>query len=430
MGTAEEVHNTTLTQGDLARAHTVAQSSTGVDATMAADALYDSNGQLIASPRVTRGSSCVLPRLEGNADSPSLVHDERQRYTPISVLGSGGMGEVTLAEDLDIGRKVALKNLRADMKSAPSLARFVEEIRTIGRLEHPNIVPIHDVGVNASGDYFFVMKHVDGETLESIIEKLAAGDPAYHAKYSVERRLDMVMGILRALQFAHDAGIVHRDIKPANVMVGRYGEVVLMDWGIAKMIGDTRKDTREETKEPEGERARLFTTRHGQLVGTPAYMSPEQARGDIAAIDARSDLYSVTVLLHELLTLRHYLHDKQAVPAMLAAIIAEPPAFGILFGSSSPHQPPPPPELGHILRKGLQKDKEQRFQSAAEFLQRIECVLSGNFAVQCPATMAKRMTRESGRMVDRHPILGMLGLFFATIMAFVGIAQTIRMFVR
>src|SRR5262249_26554491 len=161
--------------------------------------------------------------------------------------------------------------------------RFVEEIRTIGRLEHPNIVPIHDVGVDERGDYYFVMKFVDGETLESIIDKLAAGDRAYHAKFGFERRVQIFLALLEAVRFAHTRGIVHRDIKPANVMVGAYGEVVLMDWGIAKSLhGDS---VPEETPRPlvhasGSRRGTLFETQLGQLVGTPAYMSPEQARGE------------------------------------------------------------------------------------------------------------------------------------------------------
>src|SRR6185312_9441186 len=134
----------------------------------------------------------------------------------------------------------AVKRLLPDLTSPPILARFVDEIRTVGRLEHPNIVPIHDVGVDELGRYFFVMKYVEGETLESIIDKLAAGDPAYLAKYSVEVRIELFLGILHALEYAHAQGVVHRDIKPANVMVGRYGEVVLMDWGISKPIAEKR----------------------------------------------------------------------------------------------------------------------------------------------------------------------------------------------
>src|SRR5262249_34071470 len=160
--------------------------------------------------------------------------------------------------------------------------RFVDEIRTVGRLEHPNIVPIHDVGVDELGRYFFVMKYVEGETLESIIDKLARKDPETTSKYTFEVRIELFLGVLHALEDAHENGIVHGDIKPANVMVGRYGEVVLRDWGIAKPIGAGRDPAAMADGEIEGDgsqRGRMYATRVGSLIGTPAYMSPEQARG-------------------------------------------------------------------------------------------------------------------------------------------------------
>src|SRR6185369_8827715 len=139
------------------------------------------------------------------------------------------------------------------------------------------------VGVDELGRYFFVMKYVEGETLESIIEKLRARDPEYLLRYSVEVRLEIFLGVLHALEYAHAQGIVHRDVKPANVMVGRYGEVVLMDWGIARPIGAARDPAAGADGEIEGDggaRGRMFATRVGSVIGTPAYMSPEQARGE------------------------------------------------------------------------------------------------------------------------------------------------------
>src|SRR4029077_11444666 len=125
----------------------------------------------------------------------------RTRYEPSKVLGAGGMGEVVLVSDHDIDRKVAIKRLLPELTDQATLARLVDEIRTVGRLEHPNIVPIHDVGVDEAGRYFFVMKYVEGETLETIIEKLAARDPAYTARFSVEARIEIFLGLLHALEY-------------------------------------------------------------------------------------------------------------------------------------------------------------------------------------------------------------------------------------
>ena len=183
----------------------------------------------------------MLPRIDDSQGGrPPGARQARSRYEPVKLLGAGGMGEVVLVQDQDIARRVAIKRLLPEMTHPALLARFVDEIRTVGRLEHPNIVPIHDVGVDELGRYYFVMKFVEGETLESIIAKLSAGDPAYHARYSYERRIEIFLGLLHALEYAHANGVVHRDIKPANVMVGRYGEVVLMDWGIAKPLDEKR----------------------------------------------------------------------------------------------------------------------------------------------------------------------------------------------
>src|SRR5262249_43899567 len=224
--------------------------------------------------------------------------------------------------------------------------------------------------------YYFVMKHVEGETLESIIERLAGGDPAYHARYTYTARVQLFIALLRALAFAHSRGYVHRDIKPANVMVGRYGEVVLMDWGIAKQ----RKGPEPTRPDPAADdenvplRERLFTTRRGAIVGTPVYMSPEQARGDVDAIDERSDTYCATALFYELVTLRHYLGERESLADVLRAIQHE-AVYVPFMGMSRSIQGPPPAEFVHFATKGLKKDPAQRFQTATEMIDLLEAAL-------------------------------------------------------
>jgi serine/threonine-protein kinase len=360
----------------------------------------------------------VLPRVEGDGPALRLVRAERPRYEPIRPLATGGMGEVILMHDQDIARPVAVKRLLPETEDASTLLRFVEEIRTIGQLEHPNIVPIHDVGVDEEGRYFFVMKYIEGETLAAILERLRAGDPEYHAAYTFERRVQIVLGVLRALAFAHARGILHRDIKPANVMVGRFGEVVVMDWGIAKAFAQARGASaaastpgHEGGSSPgSGPRERPLSTRAGAYVGTPAYMAPEQALGDNQALDARTDLYSATVLLAELITLRHYLGERPSISSLLAAIVSEQPDLRRLFGEAHPHQTPPPVELVYTIAKGLQKEPARRFQSADEMIDELQDVLEGRGAVRCAGTLTKRALREMGRLVDRRPHLVMLAV--------------------
>ena len=357
----------------------------------------------------------VLPRVEGDGHRLELVVDSLTRYEPMKLLGKGGMGEVVLVKDQDIARTVALKRLLPEAQDPALLARFVDEIRTVGRLEHPNIVPIHDVGIDELGRYFFVMKYVEGETLESVIAKLKAGDKEYERKYSFEQRIEVFLGILHALEFAHANGVVHRDLKPANVMIGRYGEIILMDWGISKPLAQARDAASSAAGElavdgDDKDKARLFATRVGSLIGTPAYMSPEQARGDIAKIDERSDLYSAVVLFHELVSLQHYLHDKQTLEQMLHSCVHEEFGFMKILGLHGSTQGPPPGELIHFTHKGLSKDPAKRFQSAAEMIQRLQEILAGEVKVQCHITFTKSTFRRFGRLVDRKPHLALMAL--------------------
>ena len=179
--------------------------------------------------------STVLPRVEWAGDKPNIVPFERERFEEVRPLGQGGMGEVVLLKDNDIERMVALKRL-TDGNDVDRLLRFVEEIRTVGQLDHPNIVPVHDVGIDQLGRYYFVMKHLQGDTLESIIDKLREGDRATHARFTFPVRVQLFLGVLNALAYAHRKGFIHRDLKPANIMVGPYGEVTVMDWGLARRV--------------------------------------------------------------------------------------------------------------------------------------------------------------------------------------------------
>jgi serine/threonine-protein kinase len=398
---------------------TVADSSIGLEITVAAVSGVQSV-QSIPASSAAGARSTVLPRVELVGETPRLVQQEKPRYEALRSLGRGGLGEVVGARDNDIGRDVAVKRLRPDVASPGTLARFVEEVRTIGRLEHPNIIPIHDVGVDERGEYYFVMKYVDGETLESIIDKLAEGDPTYHARYGFERRVAIFTALLEAVAFAHARGIVHRDIKPANVMVGAYGEVVLMDWGIAKRVRGEAEIQPGPASGPLApvdtpKRGALFATIAGQIIGTPAYMSPEQARGE--PVDERSDLYSLCMLFHELLCLRHPLAEKRTLEEMLHGVVNEAtPMAGLV---SSPHQPPTPMDLSWFVRKGLAKHPANRYASAQEMIDVLARRAEGEIPIRCHVTFMRRMTLGATRFVDRHPLLASLA-FFAVVLGLVG----------
>jgi serine/threonine protein kinase len=394
-----------------------------------------SPAQAMSAPSAPeRKSSTVLPDVEGDGASIRLVPRKKSRYAEVKKLGEGGMGEVTLALDEDIGRHIAVKRLHAEALTTAGMARFVDEVRIVGQLEHPNIVPIHDVGVDEQGRYFFVMKYVQGETLEGIIDKLRARDPAYVEKYTVEARVELFLGLLRALQHAHANGIVHRDLKPANVMVGPYGEVMLMDWGVAKPVqraselgGPSDADDPEADKRSDAAtRPRMFTTRHGALIGTPAYMSPEQACGLNDRIDARSDLYAVTVMLHEALGLKHYLAHKNSVVSVIVGAIEENvPVWERGWYDDAPAGSPPVEYL-HLFKKGLAKKPDERFQTAAEMMAYLQAILEGRCMVQCPLTFTKRATREVSRLVDRNPWLVFVGMISSVLLVLSAIGLLIR----
>jgi len=356
----------------------------GKDATMAADSAAPS---LTTRTIDTTLRTTVLPRVELVGEEPKIVADGKVRYELSRRLGEGGVGEVIMARDNDIDRDVAIKRLRAEMQgSHATVLRFAEEVRTVGRLEHPNIVPIHDVGVQENGDYFFVMKYVEGETLESIIEKLASGDRAYHARYPFERRVEIFKGILEAIAYAHAKGIIHRDIKPANVMVGPYGEVMMMDWGLAKLA-----------RGPE-----LGGLGGSGVMGTPAYMSPEQARGD--EVDERSDVYSLCVTLFELLALHHPHEHVKTLPEMLEAVRNEvaPMAYKIATDDA---QGPVPADLSWFIEKGLRKDRTQRYQSVVEMIDRLQRRAEGDIPVQCVVTFSMQASTFLRKSLGRHPLL-------------------------
>jgi serine/threonine-protein kinase len=328
------------------------------------------------------------------------------------------MGEVVLAQDHDIQRTVAVKRLPAGSQ-LDMVVRFVEEIRTVGQLDHPNIVPVHDVGIDEAGRYYFVMKHLRGQTLEAVIEKLKQGDPVAHAAYPFEVRLQIFVGVLHAIDCAHREGFVHRDLKPANIMVGPFGEVTVMDWGLARRVkASEAASTDVSNANPaviSGPRdGTALQTMLGSIIGTPLYMSPEQARGANDTIDARSDVYALTVLFHEFLYLTHYLDGRSTMPDIIEGVKTVIPETQGL--ARKPGQTYVPAELGWFVLKGFQKDPAKRWQSVKDMIDELQRIVTGKLRVQCSRTMAKRMFYEAAGVVDRAPmtviiVSGLLGTF-------------------
>ncbi|AOT59857.1 MULTISPECIES: Stk1 family PASTA domain-containing Ser/Thr kinase [Streptomyces] len=270
------------------------------------------------------------------------------RYELGSVLGRGGMAEVYLAHDTRLGRTVAVKTLRADLARDPSFqARFRREAQSAASLNHPAIVAVYDTGedyVDGVSIPYIVMEYVDGSTLRELLHS--------GRKLLPERTLEMTVGILQALEYSHRAGIVHRDIKPANVMLTRTGQVKVMDFGIARAMGD----------------AGMTMTQTAAVIGTAQYLSPEQAKGE--TVDARSDLYSTGCLLYELLTVRPPFVGDSPVAVAYQHVREEPQPPSV-------YDPEITPEMDAIVLKALVKDPDYRYQSADEMRADIEACLDG-----------------------------------------------------
>ncbi|MEU0223262.1 Stk1 family PASTA domain-containing Ser/Thr kinase [Streptomyces sp. NPDC006284] len=295
------------------------------------------------------------------------------RYELGPVLGRGGMAEVYHAHDTRLGRQVAVKTLRADLARDPSFqARFRREAQSAASLNHPAIVAVYDTGEdyidNVSIPYI-VMEYVDGSTLRELLHS--------GRKLLPERTLEMTIGILQALEYSHRAGIVHRDIKPANVMLTRNGQVKVMDFGIARAMGDSG----------------MTMTQTAAVIGTAQYLSPEQAKGE--QVDARSDLYSTGCLLYELLTVRPPFVGDSPVAVAYQHVREEPQAPSVF-------DPEITPEMDAIVLKALVKDPDYRYQSADEMRADIEACLDGQ-PVAATAAMGAMAAGGYGAYPDDQP---------------------------
>jgi eukaryotic-like serine/threonine-protein kinase len=307
----------------------------------------------------------VAPSTPGEADAPG---SQPPRATPPVLvgryrlgrrIGKGGMGEVIAARDEQVGRDVAIKRMRAAAPGEQAIRRFLREASIQGRLEHPAIVPVHELGRDDDGLPFFVMKKLSGVTLGKIL-----ADPATRARVGLQRILRAFVEVCLAIELAHVRGIVHRDLKPDNILLGDFGEVYILDWGVAKIVGED--DGGEFADLHSGDQ---HATRAGAAIGTPGYMAPEQAHG-LPDVDGRADIYALGCVLFEILA-GEPLHPRP--------------------GDTAPHtgerDPRPsqrtrgrdtPPELDALCAAATAPERAERIATARELGDRVQRFLDGD----------------------------------------------------
>jgi tetratricopeptide (TPR) repeat protein len=385
----------------------------GETADLSAGLAPNENGQLICAscgtdipiPLAAPDDSLSGTSTAAQADLPTIVDAQHQvqpmgvdtvesmlrdsdapRYSEQETIGKGGMGEIVLCVERNTRRQVAMKRMLPTAAGhARSRARFIEEAQVTAQLEHPNIVPVHELEITDQGAIYFTMKLVKGRSLAEILNAARDGSETH----SLGELLQMFLKVCDGVAFAHSRGVVHRDLKPANIMVGDFGEVLVMDWGIARILGHHEiagegkvQSNRHDTNSP------AMHTMTGAIMGSPQYMPPEQAAGKIDMIDHRSDIYSLGAILYEILTLKRPFEDGDA-QAIMTRVIA---------GSiHPPEQRTPerdiPRELSAVAMKCLAKYRRKRYASVPNLQRDISLYLEGRSVSAAPDTFAQAIVK-------------------------------------
>ncbi len=344
------------------------------------------------------------------ADELFAIGQERDAELPAGAvsyeigeqIAQGNAAAVFVARHPTIRREVAVKLLAPGSDEGERL-RFIAEAQITGQLEHPNIVPVHELAIDEQGRPYYAMKLVRGTTVHATLDRLARGDRGAIARYPLAVLLTIFQKVCDAVAFAHSRGVIHRDLKPANVMVGDFGEVMVMDWGVAKVLDRAEISAVSAVQDPistaRGESAGAGETHAGTVIGTPHYMAPEQARGESAAVDERADIYSLGAILFHLLTLRppvagesaREIIDKVAA-GQVETVVASPRPL--------PHLPEQkiPDSLAAVVRRAMAFRRESRYGSVLELQREIGAYQRGF------ATEAERASwwKHSVLFVGRH----------------------------
>ena len=296
-------------------------------------------------------------------------NEESTKYIYGKEIGRGGMGAIISTHDVDTRRNIVTKVLlRTASKKA--LLRFIEEAQITAQLEHPNIVPIYDIGVNKEGNIYYTMQHVKGDSLQEVIDKSDAEFQINNSDQFHSRFLHILVDVSNAVAFAHSKKVIHRDLKPNNIMIGEYGEVILMDFGLAKILNNEDPDDVEELIDVITSTRTEFNemiTLEGEIAGTPKYMAPEQANGDIKWQDEQTDIYALGAILFACIA------KKAPIPGNSIHEILQ----NVIEGRKHPLPGSTPPELVAIINKAMAVEKINRYKTVKDFSNDLKLYLQG-----------------------------------------------------
>lgn len=331
------------------------------------------------------------------SDVLPTLHPSATRYELGRELARGGMGRVIEARDLNIDRVVAMKLLiKGTDEQLGMQLRFTEEAQITGQLQHPNIVPVYDLGTQRDGQLYFTMKLVKGRTLRDVLRDLRRGVEKTEKTFTRTRLLASFQQVCMGIAYAHDRNVVHRDLKPSNIMFGDFGEILVMDWGLAKILPRRVPDADGRVQSHRAGMSR-WATRHGEVIGTPGYMPPELALGNLDEVDERSDIYSLGAMLYEILTLRppYTGRDARAIIRKMLRERVVPPR------KRAPDRNIPA-ELEEVVMRCLAKDIEQRYPSVLDVHAALQAFLEGAIEAERQKLEARRHSAEARAQVDDY----------------------------